>query len=183
MPYEVLMVSETHLESSRAGAVSNRMGKMGWNSYLSHAAPSGKSETGTTGGVAIFGRKSHLTTPLDGCALDSVSSGQHPESLRWVACILRLRGVSVLLVELYLVTGIGMVHTNLEILQQVRLLKDLVNLPCIIAADWNASPEELMGTGWLDRASLTLSIPDTTLPVMLGVGFWTTSRCRPAWYP
>ena len=74
--------------------------------------------------------------------------------------MLRLKGVSVLLVELYLITGIGMTAGNLEMLQQLLVLMSRLSMPVVIAADWQCTPVELSETGWLERARVTLSVPE-----------------------
>ena len=112
------------------------MSKHGWNSYHANAFPTGKSIEGASAGVYIFTRKSHLANPLDDCVITSAALGHDPMFLRWVPVVLRLKMVSALLVELYLITGIGMVGQNLEILQQILVLKNLLNMPVIIAAGW-----------------------------------------------
>ena len=72
-----------------------------------------------------------MVSPVDLCVLEQAACGADPRSLRWVAAVLRLRGVSILLVELYLITGIGISTCNMEILHQVYVLKNLLNMPVI----------------------------------------------------
>ena len=93
--------------------------------------------------------------------ITSAALGHDPMFLRWVPVLLRLKGVSALLVELYLITGIGMVSQNLEILQQILALKSLLNMPVIVAAGWQCTPDQRAETGWLDRGGLILAVPDT----------------------
>ena len=161
LPHEILMLCETHLTGDGFAPVRARMGAMGWNAFHSNAVYTGRSESGTSAGVAIFSRKSHLVSPLDSCVVAEASAGHDPESLRWVGAVLRLRGVSVLLVELYLVTGIGMSGENIEILQQMLSLRGLMNMPMVVAADWQSTPDELASTGWLDECALVPCVPDT----------------------
>ena len=90
----------------------------------------------------------------------SSAPGHDPMLLRWVPVVLKLKGVSALLVELYLITGIGVVGQNLEILQQILVLKNLLHMPVIVAAVWQCTPDLLAETGWLDRGGMTLAVPD-----------------------
>ena len=78
----------------------------------------------------------------------------------WVCVVLGLKGVSALLAELYLITGIGMTAGNLEKLQQLPVLTSLLSMPVAIAADWQCTPMELSETGWRERAGMTLSVPE-----------------------
>ena len=129
------MLSETHLTGEKFAPVGARMRALGWNSFSSNAVPTGRSDSGTSAGVAIFTRKSHLVSPLDDCVVSEVCCGRHPDSLRWVGAVLRLKAVSVLLVEMYLITGVGMAADNLEILHQIQALRGLMNMPIVVAAD------------------------------------------------
>ena len=89
-----------------------RMNTQGWNGFHSSATPIGCSLEGNSAGVAIFTRKPHLVIAVEDMVLESASLGRDSRSLRWVCVVLRLKGVSVLLVELYLITGIGMTAGN-----------------------------------------------------------------------
>ena len=133
-----------------------RMNRSGWNGFHSSATPTGRSLEGNSAGVAIFTMKSHLVTAVEDMVLEDASLGHDPRSLKWVCVVLRLKGVSVLLVELYLITGIGMTAGNLEILQQLLVPMSLLSMPVLIAADWQCTPMELSETGWLERARMTL---------------------------
>ena len=107
---------ETHLLASSFEPVLARMNRIGWNGFHASATPTGLSLEGNSAGVAIFTRKSHLVTAAEDMVLEDASLGHDSRSLMWVCVVLRLKGVSIILVELYLITGIGMTAGNLEIL-------------------------------------------------------------------
>lgn len=178
--HDVLMLSETHLTSSQFEPVGRRMGALGWNAYHSGAVPTGRSDAGNSAGVALFARKFRLTSPLDECALTESAAGQDCQSLRWCASVLRLRGVSVLLCEVYLITGTGMTDDNLNILRQLQVLQSLVNMPLILAGDWNCTPQELAATGWLEECMLVPCVPDVASTCTVGdrvLDFFVISHC------
>ena len=109
------MIDETHLLASRFEHVLATLNRSGWNGFHSSATPTGLSLEGNSAGAAIFTRKSHPVTAVEDMVLEDASLGHDSRSLRWVCVVLRLKGVSVLLVELYLITGIGMTAGNLNI--------------------------------------------------------------------
>ena len=96
---EMLMIAEIHLLASSFEPVLARMNRQGWNGFHSSATPAGRSLEGNSAGVAIFTRKSHLATAVEDMVLEDASLGHDSRSLRWVCVVLRLKGVSVLLVE------------------------------------------------------------------------------------
>ena len=112
---EVLTIAETHLLVSNFEPVLARMNRQGWNGFHSSATPAGHSLEGNTAGVATFTRKSHLVIAVEDMVLEHASLGHDSRSLKWVCVVLRPKGVSVLLVELYLITGIGITAGDLEI--------------------------------------------------------------------
>ena len=156
----MLMVAGAYLSASSFEFVLARVNRSGWNGFHSSATPIGHSLEGNTAGVAIFTRRSHLVTAVEDMVLEDASLRHDSRSLRWVCVVLRLKGVSVLLVGLYLIAGIGMTAGNLEFLQQLLVLMSLLSMPVAVAADWQCIPVELFETGWLERARMTLSVPE-----------------------
>ena len=140
---EVLMIAEAHLLASSCEPVLARMNRSGWSGFHSSATPTGRSLEGNSAGVAIFTRKSHLVAAVDDMVLEDASLWHDSRSLRWVCVVLRLKGVSVLLVGLYLITGIGVTAGNLENLQQLLVFMSLLNILVVIAAGWQCTPVEL----------------------------------------
>jgi hypothetical protein len=123
---------------------------------------SGKSETGTTAGQLILIRSDWSPVETDPSVVQLAARG-HGLGRRWVSAEIRLKAVTVLLIECYFVTGIGMRGENLELLHQLFLLIKTVGLPVILAADWQAEPHEVAGTGWLQQTGLQLVVPSGTL--------------------
>ena len=78
---------------------------------------------------------------------------------RWVAGVFRMRGLSVLLIEVYLVVGLGIGKVNFDVLMQLETLIRIHKMPVIIGGDWQATPEELAASGWVARNSLTMVAP------------------------
>ncbi len=93
----------------------------------------------------------HPVTP-DADMLKQVTKTQQKHR-RWNAVEIRLRSVTVLVVEGYFITA------NFEILHQLFLLIKHTGLPTILAADWQAEPGEVAGAGWPELAGLQLVVP------------------------
>ena len=107
-------------------------------------------------------RKKCHALPLDDLMVSSAALGGDPCRLRRAACELRFTGVTVVAVEAYLWTGIGLTCRNLEVLQQLAMLVTLTRHPVVIAAGWQATPTELGDTGWMARLGLAPVIPENT---------------------
>ena len=54
----------------------------------------------------------------------------------WVACILRVKGIAVLLMCVYLFNGEGLSDRNVGILTQLALVSRLVGLPIVYMRDF-----------------------------------------------
>ena len=158
----VVMLCETHLTCELFQDVGRRMGSCGWDSFHQGAVLTGRSDAGTHGGQAILTRKKCHALPLDELMISSAALGGDPCRLRWTACEVRFKGVTVVAVEAYLWTGIGLTGRNLEVLQQLAMLVSLTRHPVVIAADWQATPVELGDTGWMARLGLAPVIPENT---------------------
>jgi len=82
--------------------------------------------------------------------------------LRFAARLIRFRGVSVLFVTLYLWASEGLSERNHNILMQVKLIKDLLQLPVVCFADFNIPFEEFADSGWLDLLNASPIHPGVT---------------------
>ena len=89
---------------------------------------------------------------------------------RWVAAELRLKSVTLMLVECYMVSGIGLTGENLIILGQLQMLTKMTGLPTIIAGDWQAEPHELAGTGWPQQVDMEIIAPEVHATCASGKG-------------
>ena len=58
---------------------------------------------------------------------------------RVVAGILQLRRMSILLIEVFLVTGLGLVDANLQLLDAIRHLVTFIGLPVVVMCDCQVS--------------------------------------------
>ena len=137
---DVLLLQETHLNSSATPRAVAAVRKAGYEMFGGEAAPGRK---GTHGGVAVLAR-SHLQARTtfhyteEGCGFSSVS--------------LRIRGISLLLVSLYLKCSTPL-HSapNASILG--RLASSLKNHHghWLVAGDFNVQPYELAATSFLSE--------------------------------
>ena len=158
----VEMLCEIHLTCELLQDVGRRTGFCGWDSFHQGAVLTGGCDAGTHGEQAILIRKKCHALPLDDLMISSAALGSDPCRLRWTACEVRFRGVTVVAVEAYLWTGIGLTARNLEVLQQLAMLVSLTRHPVVIAAAWQATPTELGDTGWMARLGLAPVIPENT---------------------
>ena len=82
-----------------------------------------------------------------------------PLRRKWSAAILRLRGVSVLVVELYLRDTIGLKDENVQALGQLDALRRQLGLPVVLAGDFQVEPSEFVEFGWPQRNGLRVVHP------------------------
>ena len=76
------------------------------------------------------------------------------------AIFIRLKGVTVLLITVYLWSGQGLSDDNFRIIKQLLIIIELHNIPFIIVGDFNILPELLLDSGWLVGMSATVMRPE-----------------------
>ena len=115
---------------------------------------------GKAHGGELHAVKKHLNSmPIDQCILDNIAQ-QANSTLRISAMIIRLQGVMLLLINAYFYDSIGFKNfSNQQIIQQVYLLTQLFNIPFMLYADFNCTPEDVVESGWLSMLFAQLLIP------------------------
>ena len=133
---DVILVQETHLTNKGVADALAAMHKVGYEMLGGEAATS--TRQGTNGGVALLSKK-HL----------KVQAMHHftEEGCGYCAAKLRVKGVSLLLLSLYLKNSTPIqCHPNAEIMGRLTaLLKGHVG-QWLVAGDFNVSPNELAAT-------------------------------------
>ena len=68
----------------------------------------------------------------------------------------RLKGITILVGELYLWTGEGDSQRNIELLQHVTIVARTLGCPLLLFGDFQMTAAEMFETGWLQPSRLTL---------------------------
>ena len=68
----------------------------------------------------------------------------------FTATELKLRGLSIMLAVVYLDSGIGITGNNSTKLARIGAWLRTLKVPWAILGDWNASPDELVSSGWTE---------------------------------
>ena len=171
----VIMVAEHRLDQAMFEDRPKSLIKRWWRRpYIQYAERTGDYKWATSGGLAILPRAHLKTSEIDAHLLQACTSGKvggnaAASANRWVACTLRLKSVSLLLVVLYLKTNEELSEFNQAVLQQVFLLVSNFDGPCIIAGDWQMEPQTLIQSPWFARLNLKILAPtDTTATCKVG---------------
>ena len=174
---DVLMVSEQHRGPEHFESLRKEATLCGRKLVFSAAWPSDRSVDGTSGGeLLLFANRLHATG-IDEELVKVVMHRADPLRRKWSAAILRLRGVSVLVVELYLRDTIGLKDENVQALGQLDALRRQLGLPVVLAGDFQVEPSEFLEFGWPQRTALRLfTLREAVSPVRRGrAGSSTTS--------
>ena len=107
------------------------------------ASPSGKSVSGTSACVGILPKRRLAVVPPEPQSLSFSTGLSDPHSCRWFPLSIRLKGVSVTYIVVYLFSAEGLSTRNLDILQQIYTYMHLTPGPFILAGDWQVHPAEL----------------------------------------
>jgi hypothetical protein len=84
--------------------------------------------------------------------------------------LLQLNGVTILVVNVCLTSGIGLTAENVVKLAFLTRLVNTFNVPFIMVGDWNMNPEELNKTGWLDKVNGRVMGPPAAIICTAGRG-------------
>jgi len=144
---DVQLFCEHHLKGIKLAEKRRMMRTNCWRTELTAAESTGEHIKASSGGVGIAAKK-HLevsTLFVDGKFLPE---GASPVQ-NWAVVRLRLKKCHILCGEVYFQDGCGFNGANLAMLTELAKELKAAGLPFIIAADWNAPPDELQGTGIL----------------------------------
>ena len=75
---------------------------------------------------------------------------------------LNLPGTPVLIFAAYFEVGLGFKGANQTRLTQMAVLIDLLEVPWLILADWNAAPEKLLESHWPAMLGGHLLLPSSS---------------------
>ena len=133
-----------------------KMRKLGYKLCAAAAIPSGRSERGTTGGVAIAVKNCFGIDGIPGVPDPAAPWTIYPGRAAGARVHGLIKG-GVLVISIYLITGEAPnSEDNWRILSRVGEIIAMVKLPFVIGGDFQCSPEELRCTGWLEGIEGTL---------------------------
>ena len=146
---DVSLGVELHLQGKELNQARKVMRKAGMNSWVCQARP-GKGEHGCSGGEWVLARTNLQTQSHFKC--DTASN--------WASSIIRLKGVDVLVVALYLVHGRDPnSEQNKAILESLGSLISILKLPFLIAGDWNCTPAQMLECNFTKFLGGTIVVP------------------------
>ena len=155
---QVWGIAEHHMQTEQLEIVKKRLKQH--RVYAEPAALTGKSQAGTHAGVMLLMRAPLLALPLPSDVLGKVAPRIDGEARRWVAGTLRVRGCTLLILTVYLFTGLSLhAPENVNVMMQIGLLLKLFRLPAVIMGDFQNTPEQMLQSQWVTRLGLELKIP------------------------
>ena len=154
---DVAGIGEHHMRGNDCEKMKRDLQQGKWRSCVSEAVPSGRSERGTSGGTAIISRAHLHLTPFRGDAESQHRLGNGGGD--WSAIQIRLRGVTILFIALYLTCGAGVSGPNARKLREVMELTIAAGFPFLIMADWNMKPSQLQESRWLQKIGGQVCLP------------------------
>ena len=155
--YDLVSFSEHHLPLSKLNTIHQACKAVKRKSCPTAAPLTKRSATGTSGGVFL--------APLSHIALAPLSNSEmfHAGS-DWAAIVLRLRGLDVLYIQLYLISGVGPKAENIMRLRTIFTYAISMGYYFILVGDWNMTPEELYSTGFIKKAKASIITVNHGLP-------------------
>ena len=153
---------EHHLDKRQFALVRPKLKTLRRAAYVSYARRTGLHELATSGGQMLLPRDSLDTCDLDPALVDHCLSRDHVVAPRWTSMVLRTKGVSVLLISVYLRTTEGLSDANRCIIDQLLLLTAFFNGVVIIMGDWQMTMQELAQISLIAKLGLAIVGPQST---------------------
>ena len=73
---------------------------------------------------------------------------------------LRVQGMTLLVINAYFYDSIGFKHfSNQQIMQQIYILTQILNIPFLLYADFNCTPEDVTESSWLRLLHAQIILP------------------------
>ena len=164
--YDVIGFSEHHLPSAKLQIFHHVCKTTFRRKFIASAKPK---NNGTSGGV-LLAPKNHLSiAPIANC------NGLFHVGEDWVAFSLRLRGIDIIVVQLYLISGMGPKQDNLLRLGKIFTFLLSKRLLFVIFGDFNMVPEQLYSTGFIAKSSACI-IPAPTCRTGRCLDYIVTSK-------
>ena len=154
--WPIQVLPEHHLRGQRLSDVVGALRHKGYRATASEARPSGRTESGTSGGAMVVAR-SHIKlihTILDDGGQPMASSGHD-----WAAVTVRTSGITIVVVGLYMTTG-WPGSVNQGKLREVANYIMTAGLPFIVLGDFNCTPEDFLQHGWHSLVGGKVVVPD-----------------------
>ena len=158
-------IAEHHKLPHEIPSMRSKMQQRGWRSVISHARPTGRSDAGSSGGTMVASRKHLHLTPFPGSGEGRCRLGSH--GMDWSAVQVRAKGVSYMVMSVYLTCHIGGTGENIIKIQEIIKMILAAGLPFMLIGDFNMTPRELAATGMLAKIGAEIVIPSNV-----------TSTCR-----
>jgi len=148
--YHVMLITETHFGEQRMGELRSELAKRGWNTVMSPALPTGRSETGTSGGTLICVRNHIATEDID------LTKDRGDD---WCRLTLNLKGFDLDLYSFYADHTIGFAGRNASKFAEVAAQILSRGNEFGIFGDFNMPPEELVAAGYHELIGATCTTP------------------------
>ena len=78
----------------------------------------------------------------------------------WSAIAIRTKGLTYLLLILYMVSGIGPSGANVRRMQSIAGLIGILGIPFILIGDWNMTPQQLFNSGFTNLIKGSIMVPE-----------------------
>ena len=155
--WHALAFVEHHLDNSGLHTARGRLARLGYRCTASIAKATGRSEAGTSGGAMVCPCNTLKVTALP----ETGPPGVWPlgRGNDWAASIVHLKGCSILLLVTYFTCSIGPSGANLEKMYEISMIIRRLALPYIVIGDFNATPQQLAASHWLEDIKAVVVTP------------------------
>lgn len=152
----VLLICEHHLDSRRMPSALKEVHTWNRRAHFSLAQTTGLHVSATSGGQMLLSRPFLGCQQFDEKIVQQILPREAWQAPRWTASVLRTKGVSILLVVVYLRTAEGLSEANLAIISQLGLLALSFRGQVIMVGDWQITPEQMATTALIRKSAFVI---------------------------
>ena len=155
--FHVHMGVETHLSGLALKKARRNRKKSGYKSYVCPATDTGRG--GNSGGTWVLVQKnlaSHGALP----GYQLVEGVPQAAGEQWSAAVVRVKNFDIVVVSLYMESGVGLNDTNMRRLEQLAEFLKLITVPFLVLGDWNLEPSELESISWPHYVRARIVVPE-----------------------
>ena len=150
--YHVNGIAETHKRGDDLQKIIEQCKTTGWKTIAAPAEQSDRSPSGTFGGMlSLTSRGCKCAMPLE---MDPTS--HCVDSPNMIHHIIRLHGMSLVVIFVYLKDNVGIKGDNVAILNRIAAIKNSSGMQTLVMGDFNVSPTTLIESGYPELMDMTV---------------------------
>ncbi|CAK0810928.1 unnamed protein product, partial [Prorocentrum cordatum] len=157
--HSVVALVETHHGANALPQLETDLDKDGWQLSSTPARPSGRSESGLSGGEWVLTRKFVASSSFQRMRAAARAKGRQDPCQGFAPLTLHLKTGNVVVIAADLQPGLELRGINNDIMVALASFTRALADPWLAVADWNCEPPSLVASGWAQQLQARVEAP------------------------